>query len=350
MSRELRFAIAAAASIVSGCSTDGSGGPLGIVAFDKTRHVAAAEPLFALGEDRCFDSPAFLMSLMSKEGGAREGDKSAAATGVGPFWNLPVCNQLRIWVRASMPFEGWGAGGLDAEPPYSKWQRNEVIDAMLTSSNRKCGRYVAFLQTYDANINNGLGIFSLASAGLATVLGGVQTAKALAGTSAFFNGARGTLNETHFRDRSVAILAMAFDAARADQRRAITNAQQCEPEQYSMMRGLEDAFRYHSTCSITSGFDEAARAVQRSSAPDLETMKKYIADLRSVRKEMALFVNAGTQTANQPPDDKKGEGSGTKQIAAQTSDKPGSTDNKNGGTDPNPTAPVCPFKTAAATG
>jgi hypothetical protein len=379
MPGKLRFALPAAALAVSGCFTDGDGGPFGIVAFDKTRHVAAAEPLFGLDEDKCFDSPAFLMSLMS----AKDGNNEAGASGPGsPFLHLPVCRQLREWVRASMPFTGWNAGrppspdnaagwsvatagspaGVPA-PPYNKWQRNEVIDAMLSSSNRKCGRYVAFLQTYDANVNNGLGILSLASAGMATVLGGEQTAKALAGTSAFFNGSRGTLNETHFRNRSVAILAIAFENARADQRRAITNAQQCEPEQYSMMRGMEDAFRYHSTCSITAGFDEATRAVQRASAPDLESMKKFIADLQGVRTDMARFVktdqdSAGTQTtggtATETPE---GQGPASKQNSASKQNgngaeggkEPGSIGDKKGGTDQDRNAPACPFKAAAKT-
>jgi hypothetical protein len=278
MLRKLLLAGTASSFLLTGCADEG-GGPLGIVLFDKTHHVAAAEPLFGKGEDRCLDSPGFLISITAKAPAAT----SAAQPRTRDPLADPACVRLSQTISGALqtPQNSATSSG------YDERQRNEVIDALIAASNRKCGRYTAFLQTYDANINSTFGIGALATAGLATVVGGESASKALAAGSAFLTGTRSTFNEAHFRNRTIAVLATAFENARREQRQAITNFQQCKPAQYTMMRGIEDALRYHNTCSVVSGLDEAARAVQRANSPDLETMRKAMTEILAIRQQLA---------------------------------------------------------------
>jgi hypothetical protein len=357
MLRKLLIGISGSSLLLAGCAQEG-GGPLGFVLFDNTHHVAAAEPLFGKGEDRCLDSPAFLLSVLGAGG--------TAPAGAG---NRPdPCAGLRDAIRGAMATPNPAPN--NAQERYDLRQRNEVIDALMATSNRKCGRYTAFLQTYDANINTTFGIGALATAGLATVVGGENTAKALAGGSAFLNGTRSTFNEAHFRNRTIAVLAAAFDNARTQQRQAITNYQQCTPAQYTLMRGLEDAFRYHSTCSVVAGLDEAARAVQRANAPDLETIRKTMAEIVAMRQQFA----AAEAPANPPPpgasgspqtpqgtagnrpvsgDDAAGEGTnpttnGTGAVAGPATTGGAAAPALIAGASPTP--PACPFPTPTSGG
>ena len=300
MNRHLRLAACAPALFLAACSQDG-GGPLGIELFNRNQHVAAAEPLFGRREDRCLENPSFLMSIFAQRqqqtGTDQTGNETPGATLVGDSLQA-TCNRLRGSISAVLmaSFTPAAPGGTPSPAAYDQRARNEVMDALVASSNRRCGRYMAFLQTYDANINTSFGVLSIIAGGLSPIVRGDDTARTLGGISAMLTGTRGTFNEAHFRNRTIAVLASAFENARRQQRRDMVNLQQCPVDQYTLMRGMEDAFRYHSTCSVVAGLEEAAKAVERAHSPDIATMRRQMQELAELRTQMRAVTgpDAGT--------------------------------------------------------
>lgn len=256
------------------CATPG-GGPLGIVAFDPDQHVSSAEPLFGKGDATCLDDPTFLLTLYSPTGSD------------GP--QTLICHKMRQAIGAALPV--MSTPTLPNVDRYTSQQRNEVIDALMAASDRKCGRYIAFLQQYDANVNSTFGIATQAAATLAAIATG-GTAQALAAAAGIAGGTRNTLNQSHFNNQTIGVLANAFENGRSVQRTEISALQSLPPGQYTLMRGIQDATRYHSNCSIVVGLKEAQRSVEEAHSPSLSTMTTFLTNLQKVRGQMDALLKA----------------------------------------------------------
>ena len=224
------------------CTTTG-GGPLGLVLFDSNHTVSAAEPLFGKGDERCLDDPTFLLTIYADE------------SDIKPDKAVDVCTRMRRSIQWALQPK---RGTAQLSPQE---QRNEVVDALMAASDRKCGRYTAFLQQYDGNVNSTFGILAQTTSTIATLATG-GTAKALSAASAISEGTRGTLNTAWFANKTVGVLAQAYENRRDNDRKAIQQALSDNGlAKYSLMRGIGDAFRYHSDCSIVVGLQEAQQAV-----------------------------------------------------------------------------------------
>lgn len=265
---------------LSSCAGSGAG-PLGLGAVIGDRNLASAEPLFSENEEKCLDSADQLLSLIYGPD-ARDGELGASP-----------CKQMRTTMRYII---GDGAGSPNLTPRYTDAQRNEIIDALIASSNRKCTRYLALLKNADGAMNSTLSIGAIISGGLGSFLGGAETAKALAGTSSILSGSRAAINESYLSNQTIQVLAAAFEKGRREQRKVITNRQACPIGQYTLMRGIEDALQYHNSCSLVFGLAETAKSIERSENPGLEVMRQSFADLANFKRQAAEFSSDGPVT------------------------------------------------------
>lgn len=264
----------------------GGAGPLGIGAIAGNRNLAAAEPLFSREEESCMGSADRLIGTIF--GGPDEASASKAK------WRTS-CARIRANFRFMLPSTAAGT-----TPRYDASQRNEIIDALMASSNRKCTRYAALLKNADGAMNAGLSVGAIVTGGLGSILGGVNTAKALAGSSSILSGSRAALNDTYLSNQTIHVLTAAFEKARRAQRRVITNRQACSVEQYTLMRGVEDSFAYHQSCSLVAGLAETALSIERSENPGLDTMRQQFNELVNLRRQAAEFAKEGPITPIAP--------------------------------------------------
>ena len=281
----VRLLFAASAVLPTACATPG-GGSSGFVLFDPKHHVSGAEPLFGDNDERCLDDPTFMLTLFAPSG-AREDEA-----------RVDVCTRMKRSI-------GWGlqAHGAVGNGAYDQRGRNEVIDGLMAASDRKCGRYINFLQQYDGNVNATFGIGAQAAAILATVVS-AGAAPWFAAGAGIAGGTRGTLNEAHFNNQTIGVLANAFENVRREQREAIALLEAKKVEDYSIMRGIEDATRYHASCTIVVGLKEAQRDVEAARSPNLDTFKKMVKSFDEVRKQ---FADVAKKMAEPAPANPGGE-------------------------------------------
>jgi hypothetical protein len=272
---------------LTGCAGGGAG-PIGLGAVLGDRNLAAAEPLFDKTEERCLDSANELFAAVfqttntTTEKETRQGTK---------------CGKLFSAIRAVIPDRSTETSRSGISPaPYSTVQRNEIIDGLLATSNRKCGRYTAFLKNADGAANASLSLGAILTGGLGSFVGGQGAAKALSGTAAILTGSRAAINEVYLTNQTIHVLAAAFEKARQKQRAVITNRQACPIDQYTLMRGIEDAFKYHSSCSLVTGLEETVLAVERSDAPGLDAMRKTLAEYAMLVRQAEEIGKDGTPT------------------------------------------------------
>lgn len=284
MLKSHRLLCAAACLLPVACTTPG-GGPFGIVMFDPDQHVSSAEPLWGKNDLRCLDNPTFLLALLSNKDISQQ--------------NWPaVCRQMAVSIRDTLP--AMPAQDLNSPPRYTALQRNEIIDAMMSASDRKCSRYIAFLQQYDGNVNSTFGIAAQSAAIIASMVSG-GTAQAFAAGAGIAGGVRGTLNESHFNNQTIGVLANAFENVRREQREKIAEFEAKDVKDYTLMRGIQDATRYHGSCSIVVGLKEAQRDVEAARSPNIDTMKSMVDKLNELRAGMKKFVDETEPVPAAPP-------------------------------------------------
>ncbi|WP_156457948.1 hypothetical protein [Sphingomonas sp. Leaf412] len=277
MTSKAYVAIAAIVGLgVSGCA-GGGGGFLGLGAIVGDRNLASAEPLFSQEEQDCAGSADQLVALLfganSTEHSRRRGRRP--------------CSLLQTNLRTLLVPGTPAPTSTPIATTYTQRQRNELIDALIATSNRKCTRYSAMLKNADGAMNAGLSVGAIVTGGLGSILPGANTAKALAGTSSILGGSRAALNDVYLSNQTIHVLTAAFEKARRTKRRDITNREACTVEEYSIMRGVEDALDYHNSCSIVAGLAETALSIERSENPGLDAMRTQLNEMTNLRRQMA---------------------------------------------------------------
>lgn len=273
--------------------------------------LARAEPLFGKDLDQCLDDPRVLLAVTSPgsetdnfQGGCKDLVETLAgydfANVESAFAKSAVSRSASAHSTQSRT-DGRGANTTstaetDVEyfrPPaeYAR-RRNEVVDALVAVSNRKCGRYAAMLKSFDGTSGSVLSVLSILSGGIGAIATSERAARLFSGGSAILGGSRAAVNETWFSNQTIHVLVAAFEKARERQQREITNRQFCPVDVYTVMDGVGDAMNYHASCSILVGLAETSSAVERSDQPGLEAMRRQLADLASIRRQADNLVSA----------------------------------------------------------
>lgn len=302
-----------------------SAGIFGLGGLFGKHNLAMVEPLFGKNESRCFNRPDRLLVLLetpapkdqpefdnrdriySADGGSGKANDRADKCNaiVGRFrYQLTVPYALAKDGRpASLPEPPGTIGRYGTTANYSERNRNEIVDAIIAVSNQKCATYSAFIKNTDGALNGALSIGAIVSGSIGPIAGGEATAKALSATSAIFSGTRAAINETFLTNQAIHILVAAYEQVRSKIREEITAREACPPGAYSVMRGIEDAQRYHDSCSLVVGLAETSKAVERASNPGVKDMIDSMKQFALLQKAIASAGDTAADTLATPKTD-----------------------------------------------
>lgn len=149
--------------------------------------------------------------------------------------------------------------------------RNDLIEDLLTISDRSCARHqasvIAGLNTW--NVTTGT-LSSLLSA-LGTVTGGETAKAALSAAAGFTNSTRSLVNEEVYAKAIGTTIVRATMAAREKQMAEISQGMRKTVSQYSIKSGLRDVYNYQNKCSFYYGLVEITKAIdqRKRSRPEI---------------------------------------------------------------------------------
>lgn len=253
--------------------------------FSHDMRLASAEPLFGQHLDICLDDPGFMIGLMAR-------GSAAAATEPSP--PIMDCEGLKDLFQAYL-FNSQGTDVLnDGISPTDR--RNEVVQALVGISNRKCGRYSAHIKTFDGQSNSILSTLAIATGGLGGIATSKGAARLLAGTSAIASGSRVAVNDAWFSNQTIQVLVAGYEKERSMQLRAMQQRQMCPIEYYPTMAGIADAMQYHASCSLIIGLSAAAQAIERSDQPGIDIVRRQLTEVAAIRRQAELVVTGLAET------------------------------------------------------
>lgn len=270
--------------------------------LNEDLRLASAEPLFGRDLDQCMDDPEFVISLLSRK--IQRVDQTLVANSALDMESDKIerkrdrsgtpgrinCNPLRALLHEYL-FASDDRQVLNGSRSPTE-QRNELIQALVGISNRKCGRYSSHIKTFDGQTNSWLSFLSIATGGVGSIVEGAQAARILSGASGVATGTRVAVNDAWFSNQTIQVLVAGYEKERNHKLRDIQLRQSCPINLYPTMAGIADALQYHASCSLTTGLAAAAQAIERSDQPGVEVMRRQLADLAAIRTGANQFVNA----------------------------------------------------------
>jgi hypothetical protein len=144
-----------------------------------------------------------------------------------------------------------------------KAKRNELINELITISDRVCSRHqAAILANVNAwNIVTGTTTNLLSALG--TVIGGEVTKASLAAAATFSSSTRSLVNEEVYVETLGAAIVRAISVAREKYYAEIENGMMKELTDYTVSKGLRDVQEYHRRCSFYYGLLEISKSLEQ---------------------------------------------------------------------------------------
>jgi hypothetical protein len=264
--------------------------------FSQDMRLASAEPLFGHDLDRCLDDPEFMISLMAKPAAdivLRNKGHASATNPAADCNNLKKLFQTYLFADAAIPVL---KGAPDTDP--AEQRRNEIVQALIGMSNRKCGRYSAHIKTFDGQSNSILSVLAIATGGVGGLATSKDVARLMSGTSAVASGSRVAVNDAWFSNQTIQVLVAGYEKERATQLRAIQHKQMCPINYYPTMAGIADAMQYHASCSLITGLSAAAQAIERSDQPGIDVVRRQLTELAAIRQQAEMVVSGLPETSS----------------------------------------------------
>lgn len=189
--------------------------------------------------------------------------------------------------------------------------RNQLLEELLTISDRSCSRHHA---TIIANVNTwniATGTTSTLLSAIATVTGGATTKAALSAGAALTNSTQSLVNEEIYAQAIGPTIVRSTISSRQKKLAEIEEGmREKDLGVYSVQHGLRDIYNYHSRCSFYYGLLEITQAIDERRRSRSEIMnaldllkseaKDALANKRSVEKLNTRIEELSLELENAP--------------------------------------------------
>lgn len=162
-----------------------------------------------------------------------------------------------------------------------KQRRNDVQERILSASVQRCGQYKTFIKSIDSRSNMFLGTLTTAAGGAGAIFTGVSSA--LSATAAVISGIRAEFNQNYFANQTIQVLTTGMETRRAALYEAILDCQKLNYKDYPVQAAIKDAMEYHASCSLITGLEVAASAIQRVKNPGITEFEETYARLKKIK-------------------------------------------------------------------
>jgi len=167
-------------------------------------------------------------------------------------------------------------------PIDQKIRRNRIQERILSASVQRCGEYKNFLKQFDAGSNTFLGSLTTTLAGAGAIFTSVSTVRALSGSAAIISGVQSEFNENYFSGKTIQMLTHGFDSKRDElYERMLINSNQ-SLSRYPVEAAIKDAIVYHASCSLITGLEQAAMAIERVKNPGLKGTQQALVEAKKL--------------------------------------------------------------------
>lgn len=178
-------------------------------------------------------------------------------------------------------------------------KRNRIIERVVSASQVQCDKYIDHLQSAAAQEDFALGSITTLLAGVGGLVTDTTSARALSGAAGITSGIDAQFKESFFSNFAVHVLSPAIRLRRNELLNRIDENKGNTIFEYTLERGLKDAFEYHGSCNMITGLEVASASIQKKKESDetetarvLNEATKLLADLQKERQQIDPRIDA----------------------------------------------------------
>lgn len=198
--------------------------------------------------------------------------------------------------------------------------RDRVQERLIWASESACSDYLTSVRKSFTSTNLNLGGATTLLGALGSVLTSATATRVFSGAAAVTSGVRAEYNDVYFSSQAFELVSKAIRSVRDKTLKGIRDERRGKSaKDYTLEAAVGDAVRFHGTCNVLAGLEEASDAVTRERDPGLRRLSELLqgvgagvnlslgtaaldtSDLPSARRtcgQIAATVSAGKQAAN----------------------------------------------------
>jgi hypothetical protein len=142
-----------------------------------------------------------------------------------------------------------------------KRRRNQVQERIRAASDNRCNLYKAYMKNLHTRINFLMGATTTILGGAGAIVGGAA-ARTYAGAAGVVSGVRSEFDQAYYSRKTFGLVATGIDKRREELHNKMKKKRKYDIADYTVEEAVSDAILYHGACSMDSGLDEAAKAMQ----------------------------------------------------------------------------------------
>ena len=175
--------------------------------------------------------------------------------------------------------------------------RNEIQSHVISVSNEKCTEYKRKLHQYKADANSMLGVLSTVFSGAGAVVTHAQTAKVFAAAGAIASGSSAEINQAYFANLTIEVITSGINQRRNEILEKIQLERNKERKEYPINGAIQDALRYHDSCTAVTGLEVAIDSINRVNNPGPKEVMRFLKDLGL--KDGAVSISTTSKASTQ---------------------------------------------------
>ena len=140
-------------------------------------------------------------------------------------------------------------------------RRNQVQERILAASDNRCNLYKAYMKNLHTRVNFLMGATTTILGGAGAIVGGAA-ARTYAGAAGVVSGVRSEFDQAYYSRKTFGLVATGIDKRREELHNKMKKNRKYDIADYTVEEAVSDAILYHGACSMDSGLDEAAKAMQ----------------------------------------------------------------------------------------
>jgi hypothetical protein len=155
--------------------------------------------------------------------------------------------------------------------------RDRVQDRLIWASESACADYLSSVRKSFTSTNLNLGGATTLFGALGSVLTSVDATRLFSGAAAVTSGLRAEYNDVYFSSQAFELVSKAIRSIREKTLKHIHDARLNKGiREYTLDGAVGDTMRYHATCNVMAGLEEASDAVTRERDPGLKRLSELL--------------------------------------------------------------------------
>lgn len=155
--------------------------------------------------------------------------------------------------------------------------RDRVQDRLIWASESACADYLSRVRKSFTSTNLNLGGATTLFGALGSVLTSVDATRVFSGAAAVTSGLRAEYNDVYFSSQAFELVSKAIRSVREKTLKSIHDGRLNKGiREYTLDGAVGDAMRYHASCNVMAGLEEAADAVTRERDPGLKRLSDLL--------------------------------------------------------------------------